>query len=177
MIAILFVCYYIYSKYDYSTSLFISSFAFGGLMRTISNTLVFKKTLSLNIFTLIAFAASIIFGCYNTPYTFTALIVYALFFLMICLGGNFFGLLTSAGFRRLGDASFSIYLLHPIAWFVMNKLLLHFNLFDKVIWVIVASTISWLFICYVSIISFHYIETYFISLGKKSTDKIKSPTL
>lgn len=177
MIAILFICYYIYSKYDYSTSLFISSFAFGGLVRTISNKLAFKPTLSLNVLTIIAFVASIIFGCYNTPYTLTALIIYALFFFMICVGGNFFGLLTSAGFRRLGDASFSIYLLHPIAWFMMNKILLRFDLFEKPMWVLVASTISWLFICCISIMSFHYIETYFISLGKNITEKMKSYTL
>lgn len=169
MIAILFICYYIYSKYDYMSSIFISSFAFGGLAKLISQKITIKNRSFIEILTIVSFAASFFVGCYSTPFTLTALLVYSIFFLMICLGGSFFGILNTSGFRRLGDASFSIYLMHPIVWFAMNKVMMHLGIFNNIFLTCIISTVSWVFTCFISVIAFHYIESYFIDLGKKIT--------
>lgn len=66
-------------------------------------------------------------------------------------------------FKKLGEISYSLYLLHPIVWNALVYLNLHFLNLSPVESLWVASIISLL----LSIVTYEYFEKFFMSLGKR----------
>lgn len=100
---------------------------------------------------------------YSTPLVF----LFSIFFFFIISGVSLFGLLCTSGFVKLGKASYSIYLLHGIFWFILNKILIHFDLIDNLLIRYLSQTLVWLLICFVSLQTYRFIEEPAIRLGKK----------
>ncbi|PZD58155.1 acyltransferase family protein, partial [Pantoea ananatis] len=89
-------------------------------------------------------------------------------FFFIALGGNLFGLLNIKGFIRLGDASYSIYMLHGVAWFCMNRFIQSHNFhLDQTQYMVLSGTVFLFFLIACSL-SYKFVELPFINLGKKS---------
>ncbi|PIT61576.1 hypothetical protein BHC47_11580 [Snodgrassella alvi] len=63
----------------------------------------------------------LIFCITNGHYEINFLPLFAMLFGLIALCSAIFRLLRLKAFIRLGDASYSIYLLHDIGWFRLNK--------------------------------------------------------
>ncbi|MGE9658970.1 hypothetical protein ACQP6C_10820 [Snodgrassella alvi] len=63
----------------------------------------------------------LIFCITNGNYEINLLPLFAMLFGLIALCSAIFRLLRLKAFIRLGDASYSIYLLHGIGWFCLNK--------------------------------------------------------
>ncbi|WP_065649250.1 acyltransferase family protein [Pantoea eucrina] len=169
LLSIIFICYYALSKYEYRTALYIATFAIGALCKKMT-TLQDKINSHEKIFSWLSlplFAACFAFGYKENPITLSITVMYGLFFYSICCGGKLAGVLEWKGFIRLGDASFSIYLLHSTFWFVMNKLANHFSLTSDISKYYLLSTLSWILICGVSCLAYHFIEIPFIKLGKR----------
>lgn len=80
-----------------------------------------------------------------------------------------FGLLTIKGFKRLGDASYSIYIMHASVIFIVFKLANKLNLLQDSEYSIYISCVSFMFVFMVSVVTFHFIERPMIRLGKKIT--------
>lgn len=123
-----------------------------------------------------AFAFLILIYCLfvsdnHTAYNLTSCIFIGVFFYLVATGGNLFGMLKLRGFIILGDASYSIYLLHGIGWFIMNKVVFHYGIQNNSIYYYLIQTFVWYAICFVSLISYKYIEKPFIAYGKKVTSR------
>lgn len=141
----------------------------------ISNKIRIKKT-NLNIISLALLMACFLIGS-NTDHFFILKIkyllpiLYALLFFSIVLGANWFGLLTNYGFRLLGDASYSIYLIHGIFWFLLNTACYSLKIFNNSILYYILSFFTWTFICLCSIFFYRRIELPFINYSKNLTKK------
>ena len=116
---------------------------------------------------LITLGYCLFFSENNSAYNMTSCVLTGLFFYIIASGANFFGLLTSRGVLVLGDASYSIYLLHGIGWFVMNKMVFHFGTNENDVKYYVIQTLSWYMICFISLLTYKYLEKPFINFGRK----------
>ncbi|WP_455851467.1 acyltransferase family protein [Pantoea endophytica] len=127
---------------------------------------IFKSAIAVVVLTYCLFISN-----ERTAYSFTSCIFIGIFFYLVATGGNLFGLLKQRGFVILGDASYSIYLLHGIAWFVMNKVVFHYSLQNQKLTYYVIQTFVWYGICFISLISYKYIEKPFIALGKKVSSR------
>lgn len=86
-----------------------------------------------------------------------------------------FGFLTIKGFKRLGDASYSIYVMHASVIFIVLKLANKINPLQDGEYSIYASYVSFAFVFLVSVITFHFIERPMIRFGKKLTLGVVSP--
>lgn len=173
LLSIIFLSYYVISKYEYRTALYIATFAIGALCRKLTSTQDERKKhevlfawLSLPLFIL-----CFVFGYKENPVTLSITVIYGVFFYSVCCGGKLIGSLEIKGFVRLGDASFSIYLLHSTLWFLMNKFANHFNLTGEISTYYLLSTASWILICGVSCLTYHYVEVPFIKIGKRIASK------
>jgi peptidoglycan/LPS O-acetylase OafA/YrhL len=108
---------------------------------------------------ILSLAATIYF--FETPYEILPLLLIAIAFIIIACGNSLFGLLSHSVSRMLGQISYPIYLLHPIALFVSFKLILgfetvsHFSLFTY--WIVIS-------ICACSLILVCFAVHYFIEL-------------
>lgn len=169
LLAILFFSYYVLSKYEYRTALYIATFAIGALCRKLTSpageTARHEKYFA--AISIPMFFGCFAFGYHENPVTLSITIVYGLFFYTICCGGRMAGVLEWKGFVRLGDASFSIYLLHSTLWFIMNKVASHFSLSESIYSYYTLSTISWIVVCGASCVAYHFIEVPFVNLGKR----------
>lgn len=128
----------------------------------------------LNILSLTFFLICIIIGS-NIDYIpyikYTLPFLYALFFFTIIKGADWFGILTTKIFTELGDASYSIYLLHGVFWFLLNFIFYnYFDGFESSLYYI-SFILTWFSICISSIFLYKNIELKFINYGKKITKK------
>ena len=88
----------------------------------------FRALITAKIFSIIAILclmATIYF--FESPYEVLPLTLIAAAFIIIACGNNFFGLLSHPVSRMLGQISYPVYLLHPIALFVMFKFIVGFD--------------------------------------------------
>ncbi|MFT8597987.1 acyltransferase family protein, partial [Acetobacter orientalis] len=99
------------------------------------------------------------------PLSNSNIIIEFILFYCICCGGDAFGLLRLKGAVRLGEISYSIYLLHGISWFYVNKIFTpyHLNGCFYLIILFIALTIT----CIMSCATFYFIEKTGIKFGKK----------
>ena len=105
---------------------------------------------------------------FSVPYTFETTALCGIIFIIVSCGNTIFNILTTPGAKRLGNISYSIYLLHGI---VINSLSsihkYHVNMFSHGLryWVTFAATYFILII--ISILSYYTIETNGIALGRR----------
>lgn len=111
---------------------------------------------------------------YNTPYSLYSLPVLTLLFIFIVNGADLFGLLSHRAIVRLGEISYSIYLLHGIGWFCMNYALKGVGLNMDVKTYMAFSSIGFIAILLISAVTYKYIEKPFIQLSIRSTKKALS---
>ncbi|WP_318514690.1 acyltransferase family protein [Photobacterium leiognathi] len=166
LITILMILYYVVSKYEYYTSVYLSMFCIGGLCYYFKKNITPLSTKTLSYLTIIIFFVSYFLSYKQQPLTLLNSLVFGLFFLTIILGSDIFGLLKIKGIVRLGEASFSLYLLHSIFWYLLNKLMIKYNFIDDSIFYYSFSSIFWLVICFISILSYYFIERKFINISK-----------
>lgn len=153
-------------------SSFLLFFAIGILVRNIKSKIRFKLSSVINnSISLVLLIYCIFVSEKHMAYNVMSAVLIGIFFFMIATGGNLFGYLTSKGAVLLGDASYSLYLTHGIAWFVMHKILFHYGLNENYIVYYAIQTITWYAMCYISIKTYAHIEKPFISFGKRLADK------
>lgn len=91
-------------------------------------------------------------------------ILLGVLFVLITNGTTIFGLLESRAAVRLGEASFSIYLLHGIFLFFLNKWITPFQVshltYQSFLFLTFAA------ICTASVLTFHFIEAPFLSIAR-----------
>jgi len=83
---------------------------------------------------------------------------------------SLFGLLRFKGVVRLGEISYSIYLLHGIVWFCFNQFVDAKTL--NTITYLTESTMVLILIMLISSLTYKYIEIPFNNYGKRLKDKI-----
>lgn len=145
---------------------FLIFFATGVLVRNLNLTIANKHVNFRNFVAITILVYCIFFSGKSSAYNFYSCFFIGVFFYLIISGSNLFGLLKSRGFLKLGDASYSIYLLHGIVWFTMNKIIFHYNAQDNKYFYYAIQTLTWYLICYISLLSYKYIEAPFIAIGK-----------
>lgn len=97
---------------------------------------------------------------FNTAYNNYAPFLYFLIFTIICLGNNMFGLLTSGAARKLGEISYSVYLLQGFFLYVAFGLLTSKYETPFRHWIIDVFALSGLMV--ISQITFYLIESRFM---------------
>lgn len=149
-------------------------FAIGILIRNLKSRFDFRFSILIkNAIALLILIYCMFYSEKQTAYNVISAVFIGVFFFMIATGGTLFGFLTCRGTVLLGDASYSLYLIHGVAWFVMNKVLFHYGINDKHITYYAIQTIIWYAMCYVSIKTYIHIEKPFIAYGKKVASYIK----
>ncbi|MFZ4215285.1 acyltransferase family protein, partial [Pantoea endophytica] len=148
-------------------------FAVGVLIKNLkvisSSHSIIKSTLASLILIYCLFVSNI-----HSAYNLTSFVLIGVFFLLVAKGGNLFGMLSTRGFVVLGDASYSIYLLHGIAWFIMNKASFHYGIQNKDVAYYAIQTFVWYAICFISLMSYKHFEKPFILYGKKVASKFEA---
>lgn len=96
------------------------------------------------------------------------IIITSIAFLIIASGNNFFGLLSSSFSRKLGQITYSMYLLHGILLFVIFYFIIGFerakNFSDFEFWLVITASIFPLIL--ISQLTFKYIESPLMALSK-----------
>lgn len=169
-LVVLFISAYGIAAFNAQKAYFIACFAVGVLARAVSDTVQAPKKMCDygSVFILL-----LIFSITNGRYQISFLPLYGLLFILIALGGDLFGLLRLKAFVRLGDASYSIYLLHGIGWFCLNKTIqLNTINLSQTEYTLLATVVlvSVLIIC---TLTYQYIEKPFIDLGRRKSPWLK----
>ncbi|WP_040364355.1 acyltransferase family protein [Commensalibacter intestini] len=156
-----FIAVYCISYLSYTWAVFILCFSLGMTARDIKPFIKIPKTAN-NIIILLCLC--IIFLRKTGPFDISTIVIEFILFVCICQGGDFFGILRSKGAVRLGEVSYSIYLLHGIVLFYMNKILVHWNL-SKIEYGLTA-LLCIILVCLSSCFTFVLIESKGIMLGR-----------
>ncbi len=172
-LAILFICIYFISLHRGFWSVLISFFTIGAVAKELAPKIVIsKKGCDLGIVLAILFMFAAADDIYNMVY----LPVMAILFILIAMGGDIFGLLRAKAFVRLGAASYSIYLLHGIAWFGLNKYIQLQQLTLSRTQYTVCSTAVLLLLLLVCCVTYYYIEKPCMAWGRRPSKWIKALT-
>lgn len=139
-----------------------AAFCFGMLVKEI--TLLVKITKLQSEILLVASILSIIILSPSTLST-KLIFVSAIGFFAVCSGADLFGLFRTKGFIRLGEASYSIYLLQGVIFYVAFKVMKENNLPMSGGIFYLQLTIVFIFLCVVSCLTFHFFERYFINIA------------
>jgi peptidoglycan/LPS O-acetylase OafA/YrhL len=143
---------------------FIIMFIFGMLVSDLSDKIYFSaRTLDILFLSTVA----LIFIIHPTTLTYSNSMNLLLALSLLCLvkGATVFGLLSFKGFKRLGDASFSIYIMHPLVIFICYKIAFKHQVLNEHILVI--SCLAYFLVLVVSLLTHQFIEKPFMTLGKK----------
>lgn len=171
-LAFLFVCYYLSRDVDRYWIGFAAFFAVGFLCRELVNYVKIKKVW-LDIGAVISFAVCVF--VIEDPFALSSVPLFGILFFCICSGADIFGLLRFKGVVRLGEVSYSIYLIHGIFLFVMNKFFFSYSLPDVPLAYMSVATVTMVLMILASAFTYRYIELPFIKLGHrlpKSLDKL-----
>lgn len=163
-ITVFFISFYFISTQNPFNASFISYFAIGFLSKELQNNVNISKFIC-NITGWVLLITIFIFA--RDMYSISYLPIISALFVFICLGGDFFGILEKKAFIRLGDASYSIYLLHGIAWFCMNKTIQALGIITTPFEYILVSTFTYFALLLISSATYKLIEKPFITLGKR----------
>ena len=152
-------------------AVFIALFAIGGLSKQLPRKLQIPKHIcDIGIVLTITFLFLIPDNRYNIYY----LPLMAIMFVLIAMGGDIFGILRQKAFVRLGAASYSIYLLHGIAWFSMNKIIQVHHLTLSGTQYTLLTTIVVFILLMICTFTYYYIEKPCIELGRRKIKWIKA---
>jgi peptidoglycan/LPS O-acetylase OafA/YrhL len=164
-ITVIFIAVYFVAPFNQQKAYFIACFAVGALARVLSDSVQLSKILCDSVIVLLLV---LIFSITTGRYNINFLPLFALLFILIALGGDIFGLLRLKAFVRLGDASYSIYLLHGIGWFCLNKViqLTAINL-NKAEYTLLA-TVVLIGLMLVCTLTYRFIEQPFMRLGRSN---------
>ncbi len=165
----LFLSVYVFRVMKPEYSIFLACFSCGFLARA----WVFDQRYSkLKCDIGVLSCVGILFLFYESPYSIYALPVLALLFIFIVSGGDVFGLLSCRAMVRLGEISYSIYLLHGIFWFCMNYFIKHFGGGISTTAYMIISAATFIAMLLFSSLTYQFIEKPFMKiamrLGKKS---------
>lgn len=165
-----------YNRYSVLGPVYASLFCIGCIIRQVRNRYLRSVVVPRRIVDWLSLTLLLIFfisaQSYD-PLTMPSVFAYGLFFLCFVLGANWFGLLRLRGVILLGDASYSIYLLHGTGWFLLDMFCFHFGINHNTYLYYAFMTVGWYMICYLSITTFEIIERYFIHLGAHITHRLK----
>ncbi|WP_445336038.1 acyltransferase family protein [Citrobacter koseri] len=92
-------------------------------------------------------------------------ILILIFVFCVSSKSDLFGILRLPGFKRLGDASYSIYAMHPIVLYIVYSSTERLGYLDEYRYTTLIA--SYLLILVVSLITHRYVERFFISIGKR----------
>ncbi len=163
-LAILFLCYYLSRDSDRYWIGFPALFAVGFLCRELIRYVAVKKVW-LDIGSVVSFIICIL--VIDEPFALSSIPLFGILFLCICCGSDLFGILRFKGVVRLGEVSYSIYLMHGIFWFVMNKIYFKLQLPDEPQIYMPVATVTILLMILTSAFTYRYIERPFIKLGHR----------
>jgi peptidoglycan/LPS O-acetylase OafA/YrhL len=169
-ITVIFIAVYFVAPFNQQKAYFIACFAVGALARIVPESIqIPKKLCDSAIVLLLVLIFSITTGRYNINF----LPLFALLFILIALGGDIFGLLRLKAFVRLGDASYSIYLLHGLAWYGMNKYIAVHNLvLNRTQYTLVSTAVMFVLLI-ICTLTYQYIEKPFMALGRRKSPWLK----
>lgn len=167
-VSALFISVYFVSQYNQSYGSYLAFFSAGAIGKHMSKSIKIKKSFcDIGALTSLILTFLIVDTSYNTY--FIPFIV--CFFLFIVAGSDMFGVLKVRGFIRLGDASYSIYLLHGIAWFCMNKYLALKGIYLSTYEYMALSTIVFFLLMFLCSATYLLIESPFIRIGSRNRQK------
>lgn len=169
-ISVIFIAVYCGAPFNQQKAYFIACFAVGALARIVPETIqIPKKLCDSAIVLLLVLIFCITTGRYHIHF----LPLFALLFILIALGGDIFGLLRLKAFVRLGDASYSIYLLHGIGWFCLNKVITVHNLvLNRTHYTLVSTAVMFVLLV-ICTLAYRYIEKPFMALGRRKSPWLK----
>nr|WP_279036977.1 acyltransferase [Snodgrassella alvi] len=163
-IIVIFIAVYLIAPFNQQKAYFIACFAIGALARILSETVqISKKFCDIGIVLLLVLIFCITNGNYNINF----LPLFAMLFGLIALGGDIFGLLRLKAFIRLGDASYSIYLLHGIGWFCMNKIIQINEIHLEKTGYTLLATVVFITLMLICTLSYFFIEQPFMKLNQQ----------
>lgn len=157
-----------YNRYSVFGPVYVTLFALGAVIRVSRGKWPNLRPVSknfLDIGSLVLLTAFFVVGPHHDPISLPFAFAYGLFFLLFVCGADWFGFLRRRGVILLGDASYSIYLLHGIGWFLADMVCFHYGIDKNVYLYYAIMTASWYVICYVSVKTYETIEMRFIRLG------------
>ncbi|MDE7549004.1 acyltransferase [Acetobacter fabarum] len=157
-----FVSVYFISRIDYNIACFILCFSLGMTARDILNKIRINNIMNSLI---IILCLSLIFLRHSDPLSINDIIIEFILFYCVCCGGDAFGILRMKGAVRLGEISYSIYLVHGISWFYINKIVTPYNLDNYIYLIVLFFTL--VISCMISCATFIFIEKPGINFGEK----------
>ena len=168
VLAVLFIDFYFFKNIDKLSASLVAMFVMGALSYEIKKIVRFnfnEKVLSLASVLLFIVCAFVFKN--GGQISLESSLLYACFFLTICLGANPLGLLRINGAVRLGEISFSLYLIHGIVWYVFGRVMLKFDMAGHEFIYYFLASLAFLFSCFLSAFTYHFIEAKMISIGRK----------
>ena len=166
VIAILFGCNTLLHASQPEAAFFISLFCLGGICREIRNRAPHIDKTFLDSMLALLLVACVAAGLDADPYAPPMLLLYGAFFACVALGADLFGLFTTRGFRRLGDASYSIYLLHGMVWFITFKTIYRLGWQENPLLSYAVQSAAFAAICLTATLACYWVEKPCIRLGK-----------
>ena len=108
---------------------------------------------------------------FSQPYQFETTALCGIVFLIVSCGNTMFGLLTTAGAKRLGNVSYSIYLLHGVVINLLSTIpRYHTNMYSHGLryWATFAATYA--IVVLASVASYRLVELNGVALGRRFAD-------
>lgn len=168
----MFVILYLLPQFEQASPYLVSCFAFGVLVKEIEDKVnITEKTADFIILSVVIF----LFIVKPNPLSLSFTPALAIILLMVCKGGGVLGVIKNKGFIRLGHASYSIYLLQGFVFFIACKFIDENSLKSSNVTFYLSMTLSFIFLCVLSSLTFHLVERKFINIYRKN--KVKSKTL
>ncbi len=167
----LFLSAYVVHGINPGYGVFLACFSCGFLARAFVPSFTMTK-LHYDLSAVVCVVLAFLF--YNTPYSLYSLPALTLLFIFIVNGADLFGLLTHRAIVRLGEISYSIYLLHGIGWYCMNYALKSSGLSVDVKIYMIFSSVGFITILLLSAATYKYIEKPFIQLSMRSAKKAET---
>lgn len=154
------------SQNQYYVACYILCFSLGMTVSDIFHKIKIDNTISSIIILLCIIA---VFMSDDDPVSINNIIMEFIILYHVCIGGDIFGILKLKGAVRLGEVSYSMYVLHGIFLFYINKISIYYNINHPCYLLILLFGI--IVMCLTSCATFFFIEKPGIKLGKNIARK------